>query len=207
MDTGTEVQPGEETRLNTLKELVMNPIVNFFKTHPDVHIPLIATTWAACFDLSFSVAGKISVEGYVSKNQAVSRPIRFYDGKRYVTIEPGDRLLFPTGLIFDIPENYSLRLHPRSGIALKLGLTLANCEGVIDADYVQETFIMIVNTSEVSQSVFDGDRLCQAELVKLQECSLWEIAEAPTQKTNRTGGLGSTGRNEAVQDFVDGYEK
>jgi dUTP pyrophosphatase len=207
MDTGSEVQPGEETRLNTLKELVMNPIVNFFKTHPDVHIPILATTWSACFDLSFSVAGKTSVDGYVSKNQAVNRPIRFNDSKGYVVMQPGDRLLLPTGLIFDIPQGYSLRLHPRSGIALKLGLTLANAEGVIDADYVQETFIMIWNTSEVSQYVHDGDRLCQAELVKLQECSLWEIAEAPPQKTNRTGGLGSTGRNEAVKDFVDGYEK
>jgi dUTPase len=70
---------------------------------------------------------------------------------------------------------------------------LANLEAVIDSDYVQETMIILTNMTEVDQTINHGDRIAQAELVKQEEYILWEINEAPTQKTDRAGGLGSTG--------------
>jgi dUTP pyrophosphatase len=106
---------------------------------------------------------------------------------------PGDRAMLPTGLIFDIPKGYSVRIHPRSGLSFKQGLVLANMEAVIDSDYVEETFILIANMSEVDYSILEGDRIAQAEMIKKEEYVLWEIFDAPTKKTDRVGGLGSTG--------------
>jgi dUTP pyrophosphatase len=110
-----------------------------------------------------------------------------------IKIMPGDRILVPTGLIFDIPEGYSVRIHPRSGLSLKQGLVLANLEAVIDSDYVQETFVLLANNSSVDQTINNGDRIAQAEMIKSEEYILWEIFDAPIQKTDRAGGLGSTG--------------
>lgn len=162
--------------------------LNIYKTHPNIVLPKFGTKQAACFDISFQAAGKTSYSGYNQYNAPFTRPM---NGS--VRIMPGDRIMMPTGLIFDIPEGYSVRIHPRSGLSYKNGLILANLEAVIDSDYVQETFILLHNTSEVDQTINDGDRIAQAELVKREEYVLWEITTAPTQKTDRVGGLGSTG--------------
>jgi dUTP pyrophosphatase len=95
--------------------------------------------------------------------------------------------------IFDIPESYSIRLHPRSGLALKQGLTLANCEGVIDSDYINPLFVAILSTSAVEATIKDGDRIAQLELVLNVNASIVETYNPPQQKSSRTGGFGSTG--------------
>lgn len=163
--------------------------LNVYKTHPNIQLPKFGTKQAACFDISFQAAGKYEFEGYNQYNAPFARPIN--DGK--IRIMPGDRIKVPTGLIFDIPEGYSVRIHPRSGLAYKQGLVLANLEAVIDSDYIDETFILITNRTEVDQTITSGDRIAQAELVKTQEYVLWEIFDAPKQKTDRQGGFGSTG--------------
>lgn len=163
--------------------------LNVYKTHPDIVLPKFATKQAACFDLSFQAAGKTEYTGYNAFNAPLTRVL--HEGK--IVIMPGDRILVPTGLIFDIPEGYSVRIHPRSGLSYKQGLVLANLEAVIDSDYTQETFVLLTNRSEVSIIINNGDRIAQAEMVKSEEYILWEIFEAPTQKTDRNGGLGSTG--------------
>jgi dUTP pyrophosphatase len=113
------------------------------------------------------------------------------DGK--IVLMPGDRIMVPTGLIFDIPEGYSLRIHPRSGLSYKQGLVLANLEAVIDSDYVHETFVLLTNLSENPQTIYNGDRVAQAELVSQLKYEIEETTVMPTQKTDRVGGLGSTG--------------
>lgn len=163
--------------------------LNIYKIHPEIQLPKFGTKQAACFDVSFQSAGKYEIEGYNQYNAPFKRPIN--DGK--IRIMPGDRIKVPTGLIFDIPEGYSVRIHPRSGLAYKQGLVLANLEAVIDSDYVDETFILITNRTEVDQNITNGDRIAQAELVKSQEYVLWEIFETPKQKSDRQGGFGSTG--------------
>ena len=163
--------------------------LNVYKTHPDIVLPKFATKQAACFDLSFQAAGKTEYVGYNAFNAPLTRVL--HEGK--IVIMPGDRILVPTGLIFDIPEGYSVRIHPRSGLSYKQGLVLANLEAVIDSDYTQETFVLLTNRSEVSIVINNGDRIAQAEMVKSEDYILWEIFEAPTQKTDRNGGLGSTG--------------
>lgn len=101
----------------------------------------------------------------------------------------------PTGLIFDIPEGYSVRVHARSGLSLKQGLVLVNQEGVIDSDYYHETYVLLTNISQTHANLMPGDRIAQAEMTKNAEYVLWEIDMPPQQKTDRVGGLGSTGIN------------
>lgn len=163
--------------------------LNIYKTDPSIVLPSFGTKQAACFDLAFQSAGKFEYRGYNAFNAPFVREL--VNGT--IRIMPGDRILVPTGLIFDIPEGYSVRIHPRSGLSYKQGLVLANLEAVIDSDYIQETFVLLHNRSEVDQTINTGDRIAQAELVKMEEYVLWEIFEAPTQKTDRVGGLGSTG--------------
>jgi dUTP pyrophosphatase len=169
-------------------EIVMKRL-NVYKTHPDIVLPRFATKQAACFDLSFQAAGKMEYSGYNCYNAPFTRIL----SNGSIKIMPGDRILIPTGLIFDIPEGHSVRIHPRSGLSYKQGLILANLEAVIDSDYVQETFILLTNRADIDQTINNGDRIAQAEMIKSEEYVLWEIFNAPGQKTDRDGGLGSTG--------------
>ena len=163
-------------------------VLKLYKTHPDVTLPSHQTKGSACFDLSFQHAGKGNINGYSSKNKPVNRLL-----KSNLTIAPGDRMLVPTGLIMDIPEGYSVRLHARSGMSLKQGLVLANAEGIIDSDYVEEVFVILWNISENSVTITSGDRIAQAELVKNEEYSVEQTPSRPMYKTSRIGGFGSTG--------------
>ena len=164
--------------------------LKIFKTTPEITLPKFGTEQAACFDLAYQPYGKHEYVGYTAYNKALRRPIK-NDGA--LTIMPGDRIMVPTGLIFDIPEGYSLRIHPRSGLSYKQGLVLANLEAVIDSDYVHETFVLLTNLSENPQTINVGDRIAQAELIEQLKYSITESEVAPTQKTDRVGGLGSTG--------------
>ncbi len=163
--------------------------LNIYKTHPNIVLPKFATKQSACFDISFQAEGKYEYTGYNMNNAPFSRSL----SNGAIRIMPGDRILVPTGLIFDIPAGYSLRIHARSGLSYKQGLVLANQEAVIDSDYIQETFVLLTNTTQIDQTISHGDRIAQAELIKQEEYVIWEIREAPQQKTDRTGGLGSTG--------------
>ena len=78
-------------------------------------------------------------------------------------------------------------------MAFKQGVYLTNCEGVIDSDYVDPIFAMVTNLSNVPVKIFNGDRICQGELVRCESYTLDESDEVPSKKTNREGGFGSTG--------------
>jgi dUTP pyrophosphatase len=112
-----------------------------------------------------------------------------------VVIDPGQRVLVRTGLKLDIPEDFSVRLHPRSGLAIKHGITLINAEGVIDSDYVEEVKVPIINLSSIQYTINHGDRICQAETVRNYSTKPYEILSPPPPKTERAGGFGSTGKN------------
>jgi len=163
--------------------------LKIYKTHPEVILPKFGTEQAACFDLAFQPHGKHQYSGYNGYNAPFTRPLNSGN----IMIMPGDRVMVPTGLIFDIPEGYSVRIHPRSGLSYKQGLVLANLEAVIDSDYVQETFVLLTNLSENHQTIKPGDRIAQAELILQLKYVVSETIIAPTQKTDRVGGLGSTG--------------
>ena len=162
--------------------------LKMYKTNPQVRLPKKQTDQSACFDLSFQGYGKSTYEGYSNSNKNFKRTMN-----NQIVVQPGDRVMVPTGLIMDIPEGYSVRLHARSGASLRQGLVLANAEGVIDSDYVQEVMVLVYNISGNAITINTGDRVAQAELVKDSEYEISETAIRPMLKTNRTGGMGSTG--------------
>lgn len=174
--------------------VVEKPKLSIFKTHPGVTLPKFQTEQSACFDLAFSGKGKTVYKGYNMNNATFERTL--HNGNIFIT--PGDRIMVPTGLILDIPKGYSVRVHPRSGLSLKQGLVLINSEGVIDSDYVEELFLLMVNTSANGQWINEGDRLCQAELTKLETYDIMETMTRPRSKTDRIGGLGSTGMSNQI---------
>jgi dUTP pyrophosphatase len=165
--------------------------LRIWKTHPSNQIPKKQTEGSACFDLQFQGHGKVEYRGFSRNNKAFSRTLN-----NMISIQPGDRIMVPTGLILDIPEGHSVRVHARSGLSLKQGLVLANAEGVIDSDYVEELMVLIWNISDNPIQIHTGDRIAQAELIKDETYSIVETATRPGVKTSRTGGMGSTGVKE-----------
>jgi dUTP pyrophosphatase len=164
--------------------------LSIFKTDSKARIPVSQTAGAACLDVSASLLDDSKVTCYDRYNIEEKIPIV----QSEIKIKPFSRALIPTNLILDIPVGYSVRVHPRSGLAVKQGLTLVNCEGVVDSDYVNPLFIAIINLSAVDAVIRDGDRIAQLELYRnVPAATIFELATPPSQKTDRTGGFGSTG--------------
>jgi dUTP pyrophosphatase len=171
----------------------MTSDLQFYKLFSSVKDPKRATEGSACFDLYSFLPDNSAVSVYITHSEELEIRNRLVQNER-VQVNPNERVLIPTGIIFDIPNGYSMRLYPRSGLALKQGLTLANNVGIIDSDYVEPVFAMITNISGTTQYVKHNERICQAELSKDHLCVLEEINEPPERKTDRDGGFGSTGK-------------
>jgi dUTP pyrophosphatase len=90
-------------------------------------------------------------------------------------------------------QNYSIRLHPRSGLSLKRGLVLANSEGIVDVDYQQQVFVLLTNISSIGQTIKAGERIAQAEVTCNEQVEFVVLANAPEKHSERNGGFGSTG--------------
>jgi dUTP pyrophosphatase len=170
---------------------VIMTTLKIYRVHPEVNLPKHQTQQSACFDLAYQPQGKFKISGVNRTNGPFVRDINLGTGT--IKVASGERAMIPTGFKFDVPEGYSVRIHPRSGLSYKNGIILANCEGVIDSDYVEEIFILIHNTSDVAFTLNPGDRIAQAELVKVEEYAIEETKTQPTVKTDRVGGMGSTG--------------
>lgn len=165
--------------------------LKYFKKHPQVPAPVYSTGDAACFDIHLCTYGVMSVSGHDENGKHFTRLLGSDGG---ITICPRERVLAPTGIIFDIPKEWSIRLHPRSGMSLKDGLTLANAQGIIDSDYILETFVMLTNISAKNISIPNLSRICQGELVRVNRATFEETTEVPSRtESNRKGGFGSTG--------------
>lgn len=168
--------------------------LGFFDLTPGQEIPKPATKGSACFDLRFQPTSD-KIKGYNKDNKPIERDLgRNGTSQFYLTIMPGDRFLVPTGFILDIPEGYSVRIHPRSSLSYKKGLNLANSEGVIDSDYVDPLFALITNITESPAHIEVGERIIQGELVKTETFKVSKLDKAPEKKTDRDGGYGSTGK-------------
>lgn len=171
------------------------PELYYFKLSERAHTPTVATRGSACFDIKAFFNANDPIEYFTKNNtkQEVTGLVTL-EGKREFQILPGHRYMIPTGLVFDIPKGYSLRLHPRSGLSLKYGLGLSNMTGIIDSDYVDQLFILLENRSMQMVKIVDGMRICQAEMIKDLDYDILPTEERPKTKTDRTGGFGSTGQ-------------
>lgn len=111
-----------------------------------------------------------------------------------ITLEPLERKLFPTGLYIELPVGYEAQIRPRSGLALKRGITVLNTPGTIDADYRGEIGVILINLSNVAQTIEPGERICQMVIAKHEQPELVEVV-ALTQTERGAGGFGHSGTN------------
>ncbi len=114
------------------------------------------------------------------------------DREKTITIEPGERKLIPTGLIMDIPVGFEMQVRPRSGLALKSGITLANSPGTIDSDFRGEIGVILINLSLDPFHVVHGDRVAQFVFAPVTRCEWREVEDHPSTLRG-SGGFGSTG--------------
>jgi len=182
--------------MTTAKKSKSTSSLKFYKLNEQAQLPVFSTKESACFDLYANLVVNETTEYYQAvSTKRLPRKVAFdiNSNRPYLQVNNMERMLIPTGLIADIPVGYSIRLHSRSGLAFKQGVYLANCEGIIDSDYVDPIYAMVTSISNVPTRIYDGDRICQGELVRCEKYTLDESDEPPTQKTDRDGGFGSTG--------------
>ncbi len=111
-----------------------------------------------------------------------------------IVLESLDRKLIPTGLYISLPEGYEAQMRPRSGLALKHGISLLNTPGTIDADYRGEIGIILVNLSKEPFTVNDGERICQMVVTTHSQIE-WEPVEVLDETGRGAGGFGHTGKH------------
>lgn len=109
-----------------------------------------------------------------------------------IVIEPMERALIPTGLFIELPIGYEAQVRPRSGLALKKGITCLNSPGTIDADYRGEVGVILANLSKETFVVENGERIAQMVIAK-HERTEWVLAEELSTTERGAGGFGSTG--------------
>ena len=107
-------------------------------------------------------------------------------------LDPSDRVLVPTGLVFELPEGYEAQVRPRSGLALKHGVTVLNSPGTIDADYRGEVKVLLINLGSERFLIQRGDRIAQAVIAPVTHVKI-ETAEALSDTERGAGGFGSPG--------------
>ncbi|MBX3256732.1 MAG: dUTP diphosphatase [Chitinophagaceae bacterium] len=111
-----------------------------------------------------------------------------------VVLQPLERALIPTGLFMEIPEGFEVQVRPRSGLAVKQGITCLNTPGTIDSDYRGEVKVILINLSNETQTVNNGDRIAQLVVQKVEKAG-WIPAESINVTVRNEGGFGHTGKN------------
>ena len=110
-----------------------------------------------------------------------------------VTLQPLERTLIPTGLFVEVPDGYEIQIRPRSGLAIKQGITCLNSPGTIDSDYRGEIKIILINLSSEEQVINHGDRIAQM-IIQRTERAEFEQVEVLNETERATGGFGHTGK-------------
>lgn len=110
-----------------------------------------------------------------------------------VTLQPLERRLFPTGLFMELPAGYEAQVRPRSGLAMKHGITVLNTPGTIDADYRGEVGVILVNLSNEAFTIEPGERIAQMVIAKHEQPEVVEVTEL-SETARGAGGFGHSGR-------------
>lgn len=145
----------------------MSVTVKFLRLNPSATIPRYATAQAAGMDIA----------------ACLGEPI---------VIEPQSSALIPTGFAIELPEGYEAQLRPRSGLALRYAISLANTPATIDADYRGEVKVILINHGKAPFQVRHGDRIAQMVIAKVERASFIEV-EALSETERGAGGFGHTG--------------
>lgn len=126
-----------------------------------------------------------------STNHSAGLDLRAYLPES-LSLKPFQRVLIPTGLFIELPQGYEAQIRPRSGLALKKGITVLNSPGTIDSDYRGEIGVILINLSNDIVTIDDGERICQMVIAK-HEVAEWCQANDLTKSIRGDGGFGHTG--------------
>lgn len=110
-----------------------------------------------------------------------------------IVLSPLERILVPTGMHIALPDHWEAQVRPRSGLAIKQGLTCLNTPGTIDADYRGEIKVILINLSNEAQTIQDGDRIAQIVFQKVEKME-WQLVESLEATQRGEGGFGHTGK-------------
>ena len=110
-----------------------------------------------------------------------------------LVLQPFERMLVPTGLFIELPEGYEVQIRPRSGLAVKQGITCLNSPGTVDADYRGELKVVLINLSNEPQTIRSGDRIAQMVMQKVEKIN-WQIVDLINETERGVGGFGHTGK-------------
>ena len=147
-------------------------VMHTAEADPSLPLPGYATDGAAGMDVRANLGADVRADG--------------------VTIAPGERKLVGTGLVMEIPVGFEMQIRPRSGLALKSGITLANSPGTIDSDDRGELGIILINLSDQPFHVAHGDRIAQMVFAPVTRCE-WRVVSETGSTQRGGGGFGSTG--------------
>lgn len=154
-----------------------DPVIRFIRTHPDAQIPEPQTTCSAGADLCAVMPEGVSVQ----------------------TMRPGARLLLDTGLRIAVPGGYEMQIRPRSGLALKHGVTVLNAPSTIDSDYRGPLKVVLINHGTENFTIKTGDRIAQAVLAAVAPFRGVLVGELD-ETARGEGGFGSTGLTTGAAD-------
>lgn len=110
-----------------------------------------------------------------------------------ISLQPLERALVPTGLFIELPQGFEAQVRPRSGLAIKQGLTCLNTPGTIDADYRGEIKVILINLSNETQQVAHGDRIAQMVIQRVEQVE-WLLVQELADTQRGAGGFGHTGK-------------
>ena len=110
-----------------------------------------------------------------------------------IFLKPLERILVPTGLFIELPDGYEAQVRPRSGLAIKQGITCLNTPGTIDADYRGEIKVILINLSDEVQTINNGDRIAQMVIQKVEKIQ-WNLLNELNETARCEGGFGHTGK-------------
>ena len=110
-----------------------------------------------------------------------------------IVLSPMERALVPTGLFVELTEGYEIQVRPRSGLAIKQGITCLNSPGTVDADYRGELKVILINLSVENQTIYSGDRIAQLVVAEVAKAK-WNNVESINETERGAGGFGSTGK-------------
>ena len=109
-----------------------------------------------------------------------------------IALKPMERYLFPTGIYIQLPEGYEAQIRPRSGLAVKYGITVTNAPGTVDADYTGEVGVSLINLSNETFVIQPGERIAQMVIAKYEKIT-WNEVTTLDETERGSGGFGSTG--------------
>ena len=153
-------------------------------------MPIVKVRWDAGADRTLPLP---SYESMGAAGADLRANLAEADRRGGLELAPGERILVPTGLIMQIPQGHELQIRPRSGLALKHGVTLVNAPGTIDADYRGPVGVVLINLGQAAFAIRHGDRVAQAVLAPVVQAE-YSLAETLGDTARGSGGFGSTGQ-------------